>query len=325
MNKRLYCIYCHTNKINNKKYIGLTCQTPKDRWDSGHGYKSNRYFWSAIKKYGWHNFSHEILFDGLSQEEAKLKEIELISNYSTHDRLLGYNITLGGESGNGIILSKESRMKISKANKGRVVSEETRAKISKSNLGKICKRGIDSLNYGRKASDEARLNMSKAQSGVKHRLYGKHQSQETRNKIGKAKSIPIIQLDANGKFIKRWNNLTSATNYGFLDSKISSCCKGKRITHGGYIWLYEKDYNNLSQDDILYMCKKSKEKLDKYSPIKIVQLATDNEFIREWNSISETVKYGFNKGCISNCCLGRTKTHKGYRWMYLKDYKINRD
>jgi hypothetical protein len=84
MNKRLYCIYCHTNKINNKKYIGLTCQTPKDRWDSGHGYRSNRYFWSAIKKYGWHNFSHEILFDGLSQEEAKLKEIELISNYSTH-------------------------------------------------------------------------------------------------------------------------------------------------------------------------------------------------------------------------------------------------
>jgi hypothetical protein len=61
--------------------------------------------------------------------------------------------------------------------------------------------------------------MSKAQSGVKHRLYGKHQSQETRNKIGKAKSIPIIQLDTNGKFIKRWTNLTSATNYGFLDSK----------------------------------------------------------------------------------------------------------
>jgi hypothetical protein len=73
------------------------------------------------------------------------------------------------------------------------------------------------------------------------------------------------------------------------------------------------------------MCKKSKEKLDKYSPIKIVQLAIDNEFIREWNSISETVKYGFNKGCISSCCLGRAKTHKGYRWMYLKDYKINRD
>lgn len=318
---KLYYVYCHTNKINGKKYIGITCQNPKNRWDSGHGYRNNRHFWSAIKKYGWDSFLHEILFDNLLKEDAKLKEIELISNLNTRNREFGYNITAGGESGNGYIASDESRRKISEANKGRIVSKETRDKISKAHLGKVCKRGIDSPNYGRKASVEAKLNMSKAQSGEKHRLYGKHQSEETKTKISETESIPIVQLDTSGNLIKRWNSLKDATLCGFLDSKISSCCRGDRLSHGGYLWMYEKDYNSLDGDKILDRCKKIKESIEKYSPKKILQLSTSGEIIKEWNSTCETVKYGFNKGCVSNCCIGRAKTHKGYKWVYLKDYK----
>ena len=68
---------------NNKRYIGITCQEdPKRRWGSnGCGYIDNEYFWRAIKKYGWQNFKHEILFDGLTEKEAKQKEIELIALY----------------------------------------------------------------------------------------------------------------------------------------------------------------------------------------------------------------------------------------------------
>jgi hypothetical protein len=46
---------------------------------------------------------------------------------------------------------------ISKANKGRKVSKETRDKISKALKGRIGIRGEANPNYGRKASDEARL------------------------------------------------------------------------------------------------------------------------------------------------------------------------
>ena len=76
-----YIIYCHTNKINGKKYIGQTCQSPQKRWgNNGSEYinKGNIHFKSAILKYGWDNFTHEILYTNLSPQEADEKEIELI-------------------------------------------------------------------------------------------------------------------------------------------------------------------------------------------------------------------------------------------------------
>ena len=63
-----YTIYIHRNKINNKLYIGQTCQTPEKRWDNGRGYKTSERFYNAIQKYGWNNFEHIILYTNLSLE-----------------------------------------------------------------------------------------------------------------------------------------------------------------------------------------------------------------------------------------------------------------
>ena len=98
-NSRLYCVYMHTNKLNNKKYIGITCRPVEVRWRDGKGYKLNRHFWSAIQKYGWDNFIHEILALNLSKEEAQKLEVELISVYNTTDKNFGYNVSIGGEGG----------------------------------------------------------------------------------------------------------------------------------------------------------------------------------------------------------------------------------
>ena len=100
--KVLFIVYCHTNKINNKKYIGITCQNPKNRWNSGKGYskKTQPRFAAAIEKYGWENFDHEILFENLTESEAKAKEIELIEYYHTYiydPNCWGYNMTRGGQ------------------------------------------------------------------------------------------------------------------------------------------------------------------------------------------------------------------------------------
>ena len=84
--QKTWCVYMHTNIINNKKYIGITKKSPKKRWGcKGYGYKKSQpVFWNAIQKYGWDNFKHEILFNNLSQKEAQEKEIELIAKYKTN-------------------------------------------------------------------------------------------------------------------------------------------------------------------------------------------------------------------------------------------------
>ena len=74
-------IYKHTSP-SGKVYIGQTCQKPEHRWDNGKGYKSG-YFASAIKKYGWDNFKHEILFKGLDQLNADIIEEDLIFYYKS--------------------------------------------------------------------------------------------------------------------------------------------------------------------------------------------------------------------------------------------------
>lgn len=61
MFEKPYCVYIHTNKINKKSYIGITCQKPEHRWGcNGNGYAECPHFWRAIQKYGWDNFDHKI-------------------------------------------------------------------------------------------------------------------------------------------------------------------------------------------------------------------------------------------------------------------------
>lgn len=78
-NDKQWCLYKHTNLINGKVYIGITSQKPIYRWGhNGHNYIGQEKFFRAVQKYGWDNFSHEILFENLTKEQALLKESELI-------------------------------------------------------------------------------------------------------------------------------------------------------------------------------------------------------------------------------------------------------
>lgn len=100
----------HENKINNKKYIGITSKTLKQRSNNGKGYKGCTKFYNAIEKYGWKNFRHKILYRGLTKEEAEEKEQELIKEYNT--QVEGYNIANGGSVNS---MTEETRDKISKS------------------------------------------------------------------------------------------------------------------------------------------------------------------------------------------------------------------
>ena len=94
-------IYQITNLKNQKVYIGQTNNISK-RWSNHKCCNSpNMVIAKAIKKYGVENFKFEILYQGLSAEEADEKEIELIKEKQS---LVpnGYNVAKGGHRNNGV-------------------------------------------------------------------------------------------------------------------------------------------------------------------------------------------------------------------------------
>lgn len=152
-----YFVYMHTNKLNNKKYIGITKQAkPEYRWGiNGCNYKESPHFYSAIQKYGWDNFEHDVIAKNLSKQDACEMERELIAKYQTQNNQFGYNIFDGGTAPN---LPQETREKIAKGLRG-----------NKNGLGKPC-------------SEEKKKKISEAQKG-------KTLTEEHKKKLSKPKSV----------------------------------------------------------------------------------------------------------------------------------------
>ena len=48
----------------------------------------------------------------------------------------------------------------------------------------------------------------------------------------------------------------------------------------------------------------------------VLQLSLSGELIREWPSIMECARNGFNQSAVCRCCNGKQQTHKGFRFMY---------
>ena len=108
-----YKVYMHIFP-NNKVYIGITYRKPEDRWNDK--YRGCPKMSNAIKKYGWENIKHEILYDNLSEQEAKDKEVELIALYKSNNPKYGYNISMGGDYTTlGYKFSEKQKEKLKKA------------------------------------------------------------------------------------------------------------------------------------------------------------------------------------------------------------------
>ena len=94
-----YSVYIHTNRVNGKRYVGVTTMKPELRWGSnGRKYKNNKHFYSAIQKYGWDNFYHFILEVDTKEKMYELEK-QYIDYYDTTNPEKGYNRSIGGDAG----------------------------------------------------------------------------------------------------------------------------------------------------------------------------------------------------------------------------------
>lgn len=105
-----YVVYIHKNILNGKVYVGQTCNL-SERWrNNGKNYFNSIKFYNAIKKYGWDNFTHEVIYSNLNKQAADKLEKELIHKYNSIEE--GYNLKEGGSRGE---LSTKSLAKMSES------------------------------------------------------------------------------------------------------------------------------------------------------------------------------------------------------------------
>lgn len=196
-------VYIHITPIG-KVYVGITSTTIERRWrNNGNGYK-NQYFYRAIKKYGWDNIEHKILYTNLSKEEAEQKEIELIKKYKSNDKRFGYNIDDGG-----YLFSKEHLEHLSKSHKGYKHTEEAKKKMSAFRIGNKYACG------------------SKSRKGIPT-------SEETKEKIKMAhikrsRQIYCIELDTTFISIREASRILKIDR-----TNIKRCCLGTQHTTHNY-------------------------------------------------------------------------------------------
>jgi group I intron endonuclease len=187
--------------------------------------------YNAIRKYGWDNFSKEILFDKVAEELIDDLESYLIFNYRTTKHKV-YNVESGGHKNKNI--SEETKKKISKKNKNKKHSLESRKKISENKKGKMLskehKEKISKSMKGKKFSEKHRLNLSKNNAKAMKGKFGKFNPT----------SKKVLQYDLNMNFIKKWDSLMDIEReLKIADSNISRVCQGKRNHSGGFIWRYK--------------------------------------------------------------------------------------
>ena len=227
----MYYVYKHTNLANGKVYIGITRQKPSRRWHGGNGYRDQPLFWNAIQKYGWGSFSHEILQQGLSQDDAYELEQDYIHKYKSSEREYGYNIAGGGVDTTRFTPSYRDKLKVVAQNRP-PMSVETRLKLSLAQRGK----------KKPPLTEEQRKRLSESLKGRVFSL--EHCRHISESKKGKATM-------ANNPKAKRVRCIETGKVYGcmkeaMLDTganshNISSVCSGKLKTAGGFHWEYVKE------------------------------------------------------------------------------------
>lgn len=186
----------------------------------GNGYVTNPEFYQDIRKFGWHNFDHIILEQGLTVKEAEEREKYYIQKYDSVNN--GYNRSTGGSGFTGCRHSESTKKahgeKMKGANnpnyKGANCTEEWRRRQSEAQKGKTL-----SSEHKKKIGD-----------GVRGKI---HHTEEFKDALRKRSSKEIMRSDG-----VVYSSCTEAAKaMGVTESAIAHSIKRKSRS-AGYYWSY---------------------------------------------------------------------------------------
>lgn len=251
-------IYCFTNLINNKQYIGSTISDPNHRYNQ-HIYnathqennlKYNYPLYCAFRKYGIENFKYEILLQK-ECEEIEIRKIE-------HDYILKYN-TLApngyNQTDNTIqpMMTKEIALKVSetKREKAKEVVEidknnnilnKWRSIIDCAEQTNLDERKIASVCRGeRKTTGERIFRWLDENNKI---IIPKYKRDEYKGAPGttqiQSSSRQVAKIDLKtGEILDIYPTIALAARENNCDSSsISKVCRGIRAYCKGFKWKY---------------------------------------------------------------------------------------
>jgi hypothetical protein len=229
-------VYRHIRLDKNEVfYVGIANHKRKDYVRANEKSRRNDWWKKIAEKT---NYRIDIVFDDVTIEFAKQKEIEFIQLYGRKDLGLGtlVNMTDGGDGLNNRVFTSEYKKKLSDAAKKRVLSETHKQKLREYRLGKkITQEHKDKISLTMKnyvASDSLR----------KFRSQRMTQNNPSKDKFG------INAINFKG-YVKAYKNkllygiyegvYAASRELNINPSNINRVIKGDRKTSGGFVFTRE--------------------------------------------------------------------------------------
>lgn len=337
---RKHYIYKHTSP-SGKVYIGQTVNIKKRWGTNGEHYKTKKKngdfiqhsFARAILKYGWENFTHEIILECHTKAEADYAERYLIKWYKLHN--ISYNITEGGEGTMGVhqTLSSErkaairERMRTNHPMKGKHHTPEALAKIIAANRNRTY-----TEEQKKAMADRARITLKGKSSTTEVReKLSKYKKEHPETWIGGWNKVEIHQYDLKGNYIASYPSATDAANAlnKNINGDISRCAKGFVASAGGFLWREKKvDFIDMSKYKVVVtptgsriydISEEGKRKRRNGHGRKVNQYSLDGRYIQTFNSVTDAKEaLNYKGGGISKCCLHQPRyaSAAGHLWEY---------
>lgn len=256
-----------------KKYFAAITTEYERAYDT----KVRSEYW--IRIFEKHGRTVEILFEGLTHEEAKKKEIEFIAIHGRDDRGgILCNRTNGGDGMDGYTHSDETKAKMKESASKRVYPKF---------FTEEHKRNISEARKGFKWSPESRAKLSASKKGKKLTIKNKRTDQFK----------PVICIDTGHVF----DSVNSCAREMFgqkrVYNRLIDCLKGRSNTYKGYRFNYvDKDHNPIPTP---YIGGVKQKKLTIDEVIEIKKLLSEgmsrNEIAKKFGVVYHTI-YSISKG-----------------------------
>lgn len=364
-----YIVYCTTNLVNDKIYIGVHATSDPEKFDGyiGNGVyinnpssynKPKTLFQNAVKKYGPKNFKRSILYIFDDEEDAYLKESELV-NFDFIKQNNNYNMALGGKGGGTY--------------KGNIYQFDLQG-----NMIKKWDYVLDIVDTYNKVASAIYGAMIYKESLAGY-FWSREPSIDIKEYSKPSLSQPVYQYNIEGTLIRKYDSLYAAgKESGIIKSSIQSAINRKTAYNNEYYFSYELvdkfipkqkvqlrnrtfyiydldgkylttcqniqetiDYTKCKNYDILYLAMNNRNgvykdyqiKLEYFESIPPVQkqgnrgksidaYTIDGQFIKTYSSINQAVKdLNVPLSNVKHILKGMTESTKGYTFKFHEEIK----